>query len=456
MTQQGAIAAELMLRVLAGPNAGAEMRLSAGEWLIGTATEADILLAEPVLAPQHVRLVVEPGGVRVTALAPGTTLQGAELPVGEAMPFLERTALAIGSSVLAFGPPGASWTLQDVPSPQPAAPAPAPEPEPPQAVSAPPQAPVDKPRRAKPSVLRLAPVVLPMVMMGAAGGAGLWWVLRPPPPREARPDLGDTSRRLAAALRAAGLQDQVEIARRGDAVTMRGLLRDEEALRKALAAQREAGVPVEAKLATEAQLLEQGSVVLRALGLEGALEQPRPGYLVLRGTAPDAARVEEAVRRLRTDLPLVRGVEDRVVTPDRARGFLDQRLREGGLAGLLAIGPGVQDGAITVTGSLGPSGFARWQQIEGEFRARYAPHLRLEARIGSVALPAPRGLRLGSAPLMVMEDGRRYGVGDSWAGARIVAIEEDRVRIRGPGGEVDLPYVAPPAWVVQEGPSNGR
>ena len=465
--QQGEVAAEQTLRVFAGPNAGAEMRLSVGDWMVGTGAEADILLAEPALVAAHLRIGVTAGEVRATALAPGVLLQGRELPVGEPVPLPARAPIAIGASVLAFGPPGATWTLL----PPPEVPPPAPEPPPstePASAPAEPAAEASKPAPAAattaapapaPAVARRwrhVPLTLALAAMPAVGGAAaLWWLLTPPPPRrESAATPAENQAWLVTQLRARGLQGRVDVIRRGDALTVNGVLRDEASLRGVQGLVRAIGAPVDLRLATEAQILEQGRVVLAALGLEGPLEQPRPGHLVVRGRAPDPAAAEEALRRLRTDLPLVRVVEDALVTPERGRTFLEQRLRDAGLATLLPLGG--EGEAVVVNGTLGPAGQTRWQQVEAEFRGRFVPPLQLEVRIGSVAPPAPRGLRLGPQPVMVMPDGRQFGVGDAWSGARILAIEEDRLRVRGPGGDADLPYAEPPAWVVQERGSDGR
>lgn len=456
MTNQGAIMADLVLRVLAGPNAGAEVRLAPGDWLVGTGAEADILLAEPALAPAHLRLSVAEAGVQATALAPGVGVQGRPLEPGGAVPIEDRTPIQIGGTVLAFGPAGTGWSLREAPAEAGApetssgeAPT-APKADLPLGKAAPPQAEAAAEAKPRRRWLGAAILALTAIGLGTAGGLALLHVLQPPPPPELRSDPAEAQRRVMGHLRASNLQEAVEVTRRGEEVQMRGILRDEEQLRAAQAAQRQGGSLVEARLLTEAQLLEQARIVLRALGLDIRVEQPRPGHLVLSGFAPDQPRADDALRRVRSDVPLVRSVEDAMVTPERARTFLDRRLQEGGLAGLLAVAQ--QGNAFTVSGTLGPAGAARWQEAEAEFRERFAPALRLEARIGATQLPAPRGVRLGAQAAIVMEDGGRFTVGDAWAGGgRITAIEADRMRVRGPGGEVELPYAQRPAWVIQEG-----
>ena len=58
-----------VLRVLAGANAGAEVPLSEGAWLVGSGEDADLTFAEPALLPRHLRLVVGARGVETEALA---------------------------------------------------------------------------------------------------------------------------------------------------------------------------------------------------------------------------------------------------------------------------------------------------------------------------------------------------------------------------------------------------
>ncbi|RUW20436.1 EscD/YscD/HrpQ family type III secretion system inner membrane ring protein, partial [Mesorhizobium sp. M1A.F.Ca.IN.020.06.1.1] len=63
--------ANLILRVLSGPNQGAETSLEEGVWLIGASDTADLTFADPELADTHLRIAVEAGRIHIVALAPG-------------------------------------------------------------------------------------------------------------------------------------------------------------------------------------------------------------------------------------------------------------------------------------------------------------------------------------------------------------------------------------------------
>ena len=50
---------QLLLRVLTGPNAGAEALLASGTTVLGTAETSDLVLADPAVAAAHVRILVD-------------------------------------------------------------------------------------------------------------------------------------------------------------------------------------------------------------------------------------------------------------------------------------------------------------------------------------------------------------------------------------------------------------
>ncbi|TIX34788.1 MAG: hypothetical protein E5V34_04700, partial [Mesorhizobium sp.] len=66
--------AKLSLRVLSGPNRGAETPLEEGVWLIGASDTDDLTFADPELAATHLRIKVEAGRIHIIAFAPGVRI----------------------------------------------------------------------------------------------------------------------------------------------------------------------------------------------------------------------------------------------------------------------------------------------------------------------------------------------------------------------------------------------
>lgn len=93
-----------LLKIVQGPNAGAEIALPDGvEITLGKADTCDIVLADPTLPDAPVTLSATPGGV----LLDGTPLE----------PFHVHLS---GSTALAVGPSDAAWSPLVFPSPEPA------------------------------------------------------------------------------------------------------------------------------------------------------------------------------------------------------------------------------------------------------------------------------------------------------------------------------------------------
>ena len=101
------------LRILSGPHLGAAIELPPGLYLVGSAEEADLILAaDETVAGRHLELLVreEPEGPQVTArpLEAPAALNGRNLPP-EGRPVLPGEVLALGFTALAWRPAGEEW-----------------------------------------------------------------------------------------------------------------------------------------------------------------------------------------------------------------------------------------------------------------------------------------------------------------------------------------------------------
>ena len=438
--------AGVVLRVLAGANAGAELPLGDGAWLVGRSDDADLTFAELALAPEHLRLVVGPGDLELQTLADGVRVGAEAVPAGEtrALPLL--TPVAVGATVFAIGLSGSEW-------PSPAAPASEPEalvvPQPSVATSTEPAAlpvaatPARRRRRAWPVLAATAVTILAL-------GTGIWrmWPEPPPPAPAAAPV--DAAAAARAVIDALGLSDWVAVTADGARIVVAGQVRTEDEVRKITEGLRRAGVDASISIMTDAAALELVRTILTAFNIEAQGSMTGPGEVVLRGFAPDSGRVEMAVRRIRTDVPGLRAISDQIATPDRARLVLEGAVRAAGLGDALRIAAASPRG-VSVTGALGPASMATWTAMATAFRKENGDRIPLQAQVAAISSAAPRGVQLGRNPALIMEDGRRLGVGDMLdTVGKIVAVDERRVRVRTAAGDMDLPYSRPPSWIMEE------
>lgn len=92
----------LLLRILSGIHAGAQMPLTDGGWVIGRDDSCDIILQDDTLAARHANLAVKEGSVKAQAMDGRVTDDtGAELTDQDLLP---GTAYRLGAVRFAWGP----------------------------------------------------------------------------------------------------------------------------------------------------------------------------------------------------------------------------------------------------------------------------------------------------------------------------------------------------------------
>lgn len=455
-----------VLHVLAGANAGAEMPLAIGDWLIGTGEDADLTFAEPALAARHMRLRLKPAAVLLEVLAEGVCVGGRQVP-GEAeidLPLL--VPVRIGTTLFALGAPGSDWS-EVASEASPAAEEPVEAEPPPEAASTPangdpaaPAAAATEPelvagpapvswrgRWREPPVARAALPVLAALLVSIGGLA--WYGFGSSGP-SGRTTHAEPLRELRTAIREMGFQDTVSAAPRSQGrFVVSGQLGTDEELRKLTAALHRTGLPVDIAITTESGIVELSGTILHAFGIEGSVALTGLGMLELRGFAPSSASADAAVLRLRGEVPGVRNVEDRLVTPERARDVIDARIRSAGLSQVLHVT--VADRRLLVAGLLPPEQIAVWNGIAEQFRNEYRNQITLVAEVAGPTRMTPTGVILGRVPHMVMEDGSRVSIGQVVENiGRVMSIDARRVRVQTPAGPVDIPFARTPNWILED------
>jgi type III secretion system YscD/HrpQ family protein len=433
----------LMLRVVAGPNTGAELHLGDGDWVIGAGSGADIIFAEPTLAQAHLRVAVRGSDVTVTALAEGVTTGSQPMPLDMPQTIPPLEPVWIGATAFAIGPTGADWPTPSAP------PTPSKIGKTEAVATTPEGGPIGPPSSARRSHLwrwiGLAAGCLLLALIGAA------WTVIPalgPSHAPARTPLPDKLAAAQAAIRTLGLEGQVIASRSRGFIVLDGLV-PSEADRQALEASlRRARIVSDFNVVTEAHLRDMAMTVLRGFDIDPKIAATGVGQVRLTGYANDERTVVAAVRQLRADVPWIRTLDDAVVTPERARAWIEAAARDAGIAGLkVTAAPHV----LTVAGVLPGDRMAVWNQISERFQTEFADTVRLNAELLPRAVEAPQGVSVGRDAYLVMPDQRRLGIGDQFGSyGRIVVIFADRVRVRAASGEIDIRYTQPPNWIVED------
>ncbi len=396
---------KFLLKIVQGPNAGAEIALVEGlRVTLGSADSCDIVLADPTLPAEVCAIEVSADSVALTpsGAAPETLA-----------PFHVRS---FGSTAIAVGPAESPWEpLVWAPSPEAAADAPEnagaddAAPAPAEREKAPANeeggaAPTDNDasdaeprpaaaksrRRGLVAVLVALLAILLLVLLGAA----LWRASRakaPSPAVEEAPI--DPRARLEGLATDLGLV----VVETNGAILVRGDFATRAERLAATAALYEARPGVALDLADRDTLLSAASDLLSA-ATDGALEvrDVTNRVAVLAGRVSDPAVLRSALESLRADVPRLAGA-------DTAAVLLDS----------------------PIPAAPPPSGVTASAPRPSQAAARRAPP----------RLPLC-GILLQPYPCLVLQDGRRLAVGAELSGYKIVEIAPDRIRVRGGDEEV--------------------
>ncbi|MDL2290701.1 hypothetical protein LJC09_01170 [Desulfovibrio sp. OttesenSCG-928-F20] len=106
----------ILLKLLSGANAGAEMELSPGNWLLGGDDECHILLLDAGVRPRHLLLLVaENGDLTLVPQEGGALVNGEPLPP-EGLVLPPHTVFTVGGVHAAHGPVDAPWPDLSLPT----------------------------------------------------------------------------------------------------------------------------------------------------------------------------------------------------------------------------------------------------------------------------------------------------------------------------------------------------
>lgn len=443
----------LLLRILTGPNAGAEARLS-GKTIVGSSSAADITIADPELAAQHFALQVDGDTVSITVAGAPVTI-GSESRSNGTFRLALFDLIKFGTTCCAVGPEGAVWPTFSPADLLPPAPPPPPLPEAPPIEEAPAveaaeaQVPTPAPRRRRPAILAIAAVVLVLIVLGGgyalvrgSGSGGVATVTR------------TTAQDIVAAQQAHGVTIRPD-GREG--VVAEGFVASGEQQRRLRQALLDAEIPIKYRVISLEQQVSAVRTIVAAAGAPLAVEaDEKSGKIILDGFLPEMTHIDTLQRVLRRDIADLRPIETRIVTPANVRDDIRARLAEVGLDGLANVE--VKGQAARITGALSDEGRAATRRIADELTRRWSPMVKVEDATTVATAPAPTPpvapspvplpvepaprteavtIRSSAPPAKIViivggkdgfvrdDAGRRYEIGDKLANGEV--IEEIRV-----------------------------
>jgi len=441
--------AKLTLRVLSGPNLGAETWLGEGTWLIGSHDTDDLTFGDPELVGSHIRVVNESGKIQITAFAPGVLINGRECTTNNPTILDPFTAVRVGRTIFSLGPVGLDFPEEDTVLEGQRV-------DPSRAASDATGSVALGSRRTRLAVgwipwrLRLGAVVCGLLVIIFGAWAG----------RERL-----HSRAFSSAPGIQPIETQTADTRGLDIApdvdipsTACKLAMDLEAGENTnksqsgwqdprLAAELAAKRPATTKL-FDARLIDLAATILHAFDIDGRVRVEGAGELTVIGYGRSDAKVEAALRRLQQDIPGIYKTNDEVATPDRARAFLlaaaSAELRR-------SIRITARPDVVSVSGALASATYDEWKDVAARFEKRFKPYIRLESRCELMVLPAVRGVHLGRIPFVVVENGAQLKVGDSIDHiGKIAAIDHDGLIVRVGESNLRMLYRDNPEWLTED------
>ncbi len=462
----------MILRILSGPNAGAEAALGQ-RTVVGSSEAADIVVGDPGLAPEHFTIVVE-GDLLGIVVGDVPVEIGREPRSSGTFRIAPFDLIKFGSTCCAIGPESAIWPpfspadLLPAPHRPPASAEPVVAEEAKAPVVAEPAlaAPVvaarartasakatrpaaapsgaaprsAAPRRAAPRLTVAAIVVI--VMLGALGAGHF---LFQPSNSEASSESRLTAQSIIDNLQAGG----VKVSPHGNGLIAEGFVPTNDQQRRLRQALLDADLGVKYRVVSLEQQVAAVRTIVSTAGAQITVEaDPKDGKIVLEGFLPENSHGEALQRILQRDIPELRPLSMKLAS---LATVADEARKELASAGLKTARVDVDGGTIRISGAELEPGRAAVRGIVEKLNTRWSGKAKIEDATTLVAAPvapaAPAPVPLqpqvtvrsaappdkftvivaGRDSFVLDSKGRRYTVGDKLANGEVI----DEIRVEG-------------------------
>lgn len=371
----------VVLRVLNGSHAGAEMRLGDGHFVIGRDDHDDVVLQDSSVAPRHAVLSLSESGVEIIAKDGSVATSTTILAPGQQQMLLQPAMVGIGQLRIGIGAPDADWgalspvmdasasTVSD------RATASAQPPSGAATMSADSAASTSRSGgRATISALALRrwaqqrPVAsLGLALLALLAIIGLIWALWPNPPPPSPQQQAQAQLTKARQLAAASACPQVAVHEVDGSLQLTGYCESLEKLQQLITQLSKAGLEASNQVHLLDTMRRQVSETLSRLGASDlTFKLSASGVLTVSGFYDGNLALPELSSTLRTDVAGLSTVDLKVRTLAAARQQLQQLIAKSNLNGLLDVK--AENGALVVD-SLNQAKVtqAEWQALAAKF-----------------------------------------------------------------------------------------
>ncbi|HBR97198.1 MAG TPA: EscD/YscD/HrpQ family type III secretion system inner membrane ring protein [Gammaproteobacteria bacterium] len=415
-----------VVKILAGPHAGAQIALAQGNYLIGTAEDNDLVFSDPALAKHHVKLILSDSGFAIKPLAMPVFLKGKPLADGGGV-FSPFDIITAGDTHLAVAAADATW---------------------------PASLPLPKIRKKAHDSAPLQTGEVPHATTRA--GLNRWWLaaacvclalgygLR----HSWQTDMPIISKeaQLSTLLDDMPLYDLKILKQPDGNVRLTGYVphsRDLATLKTRLQASH---LPIVNRVTAIDEVKTATERVLAAIGYPDLVVMATtetPGVIEVSGFVDDDSARRRIVDTLRYDIPGIKNIEDSgIETLEQRLAYLKQEIKDSGLAD--SITAASKNGALHVTGEVSSLEREQWQSIEDMFIAKYGEAPALEnsfTRKTNAFTLNLRSVSIGKTAFLTTQNGKKFIEGAHIKdGYTIKSILPGKIVLSGNGGEIDYHY----------------
>ena len=412
-----------VLRLLSGPQAGAEVELREGAWHIGSAEHDDIVLRGGGVSAEHAVLRVGPEALQLEAVAASVLTAEGELAPGEFRRLNGEAQFALGDVQIGVGVASTDWSAMPFLTRPAAAPAGAAE-----AVSDPdanhlPENGADsspaagtrpEPRR----LYKFLPLALGILLIIAGGLLFLGYLSdgSTPPPAVPETTQLQKAKQILRKLR----YDQVEAQLINGTVVLSGYCRSNARLAELEVALAGAGLEVDNKIHSFEHMNLKISQTLSELGGDRMTHSLTiDAVLYVKGFFDSEMSPAELMQELKADIPEVRDVKLNITNLEDARRKLMRLLAAAGLGQSVLVT--AWGGELITTAADGASvQLDQWEKVADTFdketggvpevvsRIEYAPQRRSAAEPGPGEDPSEQPLQLTT--IVMIKGGEHFAV----------------------------------------------
>lgn len=347
-----------LLKIIGGPNQGAEVALGDGEIIIGSSPECDLILSDTLVSAKHVKVVVSGDTVSFLPLELPVYLNGEEVPKElQKLDFFKFVSL--GTTHFVIGPMGGEWpslTAADIPVlKKKEVPAPGGGVEGPGAEGAKVAtgAGEELPKETKPFYKRS------LYVYSAAGGLLFLMLvafmvpillIKPPTITKEQAKPADIAADMRELLKSEGYADKVTITPNKGMFIIQGWVNSNQQKDAIINLLSDYANITDIRVYSQEQVGQAIRDILATKGLPLAVESLGPGKVRISGYAGDTSTWEAIRDELKRDVVGIKYIEESVLTEEKIVQIIQQALKQFEIGDKISLIP--QNGFLLAKGML--------------------------------------------------------------------------------------------------------